>query len=208
MNRWKLVLAGGAVILALGVWLVGRPTLQDRLEPMTPELDRMLASGDKHIDPRELLDLIYNANFGVRILDLRCETDFNLFHILDAERVTLDHLQDPAWVQALPKKTVFVLTGNGDERAEQAFRLLSAWKVPNLYILSGGINRWVEIFAPRRQVPAKDCQDPGCRRYLFEAALGDRHPASDPGAGQLTGKKFPKKVKPIGRTVRKAGGCG
>jgi len=209
----KLKLAGSALALATAValLLMGMPTVDARIEENRPAVEKVLTSRSVHIDPAELVDLINNANFGLRIFDLRDESEFNLFHIRDAKRIVNGMLRDPVWINKLPSRTVFVLVSNGEKRAEQAFAILSAWKVPNVYILAGGVNQWVRLYGdPQKLVvsPATDCAKAECRQYVFDAALGDRHPASDPDPEENIGRDYERKVKPLGRTVRKAGGCG
>jgi len=209
MKHWKAALAASALLLALGLYSVGMPTLEERIQKMKPQLDKKLASRTVHIDPAELENLIYNANFGIHILDLRSEADFNLFHILDAKRVTLDQFRDENWVRKLPGQTVFVLVSNGEKTAEQGYRILAASNVPNLYILDGGINHWLEVFGPQRMMRKREaCGPTECRLYRFDAAMGERQPESDPGMESISGRTYQKKVTPIGRTVKKAGGCG
>jgi rhodanese-related sulfurtransferase len=208
MRHWKAMLATLALLSALGLWIVGLPGLQDRMDATAPEVNRKLASRSVQIDPAELLDLVYNANFGIRILDFRPESEYNLFHVLDAKRVTLDQVRDPDWIRSLPTQTAFILVSNGEEVATQAFRIMAAWNVPNLYILEGGVNHWIEVFGPGRMIPQGACGKTECRRYSFDAALGDRQPESDPDVESIAHRAYQKKVVPIGRAAKKAGGCG
>jgi rhodanese-related sulfurtransferase len=206
---WKTLLALGAVLLSLGVWLVGQPTLADRVARIEPQLEKKIASGAVQIDPAELLDMYINDNIAVWIFDLRDEVDFNLFHIVDSRRVTLAKMGESSFVKSLPADTVIVLASNGERRATQAWKLLVAQKVPNIYILDGGINHWVDIYAHEHMSKAPEgCQEDECRRYVFDSALGGRHPASDPNPHEIAKRSYTKKVKGIGHKARKSGGCG
>jgi len=210
MLSWKTWLALAAIVLAAGLVLLGQPGLEDRLARMEPVLDAELESRGVHIDPGELLDLIHNLEMRLHILDLRDEAAYNLFHIVGARRITHEQLADRDWARALPPRTVFVLVSNGEERAERAWKLLRAHKVQNLYILAGGINAWVRAFGdPGNLRPAPPgCSGDDCRLYEFEAALGGRHPLSDPPAGLASRRDYQKKVEQVGQRTRKAGGCG
>jgi len=210
----KVVAALAAVAAAAGLLFVEPPTLEERLQAQSPALEERLKGRQVQIDPAELLDALNTFTTGLRVLDVRDESDFNLFHVVDAHRVTDEQLRDPAWVRGLPADTVIVLVSNDEERATEAWKLLAVQKVPNLYILAGGINGWLDLYgeapgdgAPGAEAPA----GPGGEdtlRHRFSAALGSRQPAADPDPHLVPEREYVKKVKPIGHAKRKAGGCG
>ncbi len=210
----KIVVALVAVAAAAGLLLKGQPTLEDRLRIQAPELEARLKDRQVQIDPAELLDILNTYTTGLRILDVREEPDFNLFHIVDSMRVTPGQVRDPLWVKTLPAETVIVLVSNDEQRATEAWKVLAVQKVPNLYILAGGINTWLDLYG---EESAEGCPqgekavlaggaEPLCHR--FHAAMGARHPAADPDPQHAPSREYVKKVKDIGRAVRKAGGCG
>jgi rhodanese-related sulfurtransferase len=212
--KLKVVGALVAVAAATGLLLKGQPTLEDKLQARAPELEARLKAREVQIDPAELLDVLNNYNTGLRILDVRDEADYNLFHIVDSVRVTPGQIRDPAWVRTLPAETVFVLVSNDEQRAAGAWKLLAVQNVPNLYLLAGGINAWLDLYSGK---PAKagvpgDAVAGGRAddhlRHRFSAALGSRHPAADPDPHLAPRPEYVKKVKSIGPAGRKAGGCG
>ena len=82
------------------------------------------------------------------MLDVRSEGDYNMFHILDAEHVPADEIPDMLddFIQE-PANTVFVVMSNDETAATEAWKIMVAESVPNVYILSGGINGWLDTFA-------------------------------------------------------------
>ena len=205
--NWKAAGAGLAVILGLGLVFFRQPTAQQRLERLESAVLDELNERRVQIDPAELLDLIYNRNVRLKILDLRDEAEFNLFHITGSERVTPALLRDPEWVRSLPPRTVIVAVSNGETRAAEAWKLLAAQKVLNIYLLEGGINHWLDVYGPSRVKPKSSGQDQA-RRYEFEAAMGGRHPESGPDPEKVPERKYQAKVKGIGKKTKKKGGCG
>jgi rhodanese-related sulfurtransferase len=203
-----------ATVAGAGLLLVRQPSIEAELAAIEPALNAKLSEREVQIDPGELVDLIYNFNTGLRIIDVRDEAEFNLFHIIDAQHATLDQMRDPAWVKRLPEETVFVLVSNDEKRATQAWKLLSAQGILNLYILAGGINYWLEIYDTDSQArtglgrPKPDPKGDDTLRHEFAAALGSRHPAADPDPKEFPRREYVKKVKPIGRAPKKSGGCG
>jgi rhodanese-related sulfurtransferase len=195
------------VLLGLGLVFFRQPTVQQRLARLEPGILKKLDERQVQIDPAELLDLIYNRNVRLKILDLRDEAEFNLFHITGAERVTPALLRDPEWVRSLPSQTVIVAVSNGETRASEAWKLLAAQKVLNLYLLEGGINRWLNVYGPSRITSRHSGKDE-TRSYEFEAALGGRHPESGPDPEKTPKREYKPKVKGIGQKAKKKGGCG
>ena len=198
-----LALLGGA-----GLALHGEPTVEERVARKAPELDAKLAKGEVLVPPAELRDLIYFANFGLRVLDLRPENEFHLFHLPGSQRVTESQSRSEDFVRSLPKRTVFVVVSNGEEKALSGWRRMSALGLPNAYVLRGGIHGWLEQYGPERLRRAKAGEDPETRRYDFAAALGARHPEADPGPPHEHEGPSERVVKPLGKAKRKAGGCG
>ncbi len=204
----KIIGVLAAVGAGAGLLVLGQPNLHDRLARLEPELNQKIQSRQIQIDPAELLALRYEDQVGVRIFDLRSESDFNLFHLTDAQRVSLEQISEPAWAKELSPKQVIVLVSNDEEQATQAWKLLSTQKVANLYILAGGINAWIERYAkPDQKKPIANCKNDQLG-FRLPSSLGSRHPAADPEPSHGPPEKFEKKVKSLGGGKRKAGGCG
>ena len=140
--------AGAALALSIGevIAFAGQPSVEELAERRKVEFDKILASREVFVDPAELLDLIYNNVAAVRLLDVRDEAEFNLFHLVDSVNVSLDRLQDSAWLAKLPKGTLIMLISNDEAAAEKGWRLLKAQRLANLYIIEGGVNRWLALY--------------------------------------------------------------
>ncbi len=212
--RMKLLGVVAAILLGAGLLLVRQPSIDAKLAAIEPQLDARLKAREIQIDPAEVLDMIYNFNTPMRIIDLRDEADFNLFHIIDSQHASLDQVREPEWVKRLPQQTVIVLVSNDEKRATQAWKVLSAQGVGNLYILKGGINFWLDVYDQEslgRSDARQPTPNPGgddILRHRFVFALGANHPAADPDPKHVARRDYVKKVKPIGRAPKKTGGCG
>ena len=121
----------------------------------------------------------------VAILDLRDERDFNLFHVGGSRRATLADLESPERLKHLldqPPTTVTFLVGNGEAAALPAWRRLTAQGVPNLYVVDGGVNRWLERYpvdaCVAERVGKVDGRDEPAWRFLY--ATGSTQPAAWP----------------------------
>ena len=92
------------------------------------------------------------------ILDVRDEHDFNVFHVGGARRLSPEALlraEEYERLVAQPASTVTFLVGNGEGTALETWKGLKALGVPNLYVVEGGINRWLELYPVPECVAAR-----------------------------------------------------
>lgn len=203
----------GAAVLALGavaLIFIGQPTTAAKWHAMAAVKEPLLAERAVQISPAELLDALHNDALKVIVLDVRPEADYNLFHLPDAERVTLDALPDriPALLLE-PSNTVFVTMSNDETAATEAWKLLIAESVPNVYILEGGANNWLDTFTqtdPTLHKSATAVADDHLR-YEFPLALGSRVPAATPDPHKFELQYTPKIKLELKRGLS-GGGCG
>lgn len=209
MRAAKPLAALALLAAAAGLYAKGEPTLEDEVRRLAPELDRRLAAREVHVDPGELLSLMHDNRVRLAILDLRDERDWNLFHLVDARRIPASHPATPE-VRALDPLAAKVLVSNGERRAEEAWRRLVAAKVPNVYILAGGINGWLDAYGVRPEgarAAAADSPD-DTMRHRFAAALGDRYPFARPDPETAPKRAFTPKVRLARPAKGPSGGCG
>lgn len=203
----KYFLALIAVAAGVGLLIVKQPTVESRLAKAEPKLDAELKTRKFQIDPGELFEIANGDAMTLRIYDVRNESDFNIYHIVDSERVEEEQLRNPVWVRSIPEQAIKVVVSNDEKAASAAWKLLAAQNVQNIYILGGGINKWIEVYGKgsgAKRIKAGDDE----LKYVFPFALGMEQPGADPDPKNVVQRKFIKKVKPVGPTVRKSGGCG
>ena len=82
--------------------------------------------------------------------------------------------------------------------------------MPNVYILGGGINGWIDKFGKdepdivKVNMPVPDDQ----LHYIFPAALGDRYECADPNPIENEESEFTPKIKLQMKRDKSGGGCG
>ncbi len=189
--------------------VIGQPTPADRWARLSETREAQLAERKVQIHPGEMLTLIDDTQIKVKMLDVRDEADFNLFHILDAQHIPLEELD--SWVEPLlmePANTVFVTMSNDETAATEAWKFLIASGVPNVYILEGGINNWIALFGDN-DLTAKLNNGAGDDElcYYFDKAVGARYNAAfpDPEAFEL---EYTPKVELKIKRGPSGGGCG
>jgi rhodanese-related sulfurtransferase len=162
------------------------------------------------IHPGELLDLMHNDQLKLIILDMRSEVDYNLFHIVDSRRVALADMEQLAHTLiAEPANTVTVLVSNDEAHSTEAWKVLMAQSVPNVYILEGGINCWLDIFGYQEHIGCYTEAVPGndTLRHIFTAAVGANQPAAEPDPHNIELEYTPK-IKLEMKKAPSGGGCG
>ena len=211
----NLRLLGAVVLLVASATLAyhGQPDLQQKWLYLAADFEPMLLQRKVQIDPAELLSLMNDDYVELLIYDLRSEPDWNRFHLVDSERVSLELL--PAQrkrLQALPENAVLVVVSNDEMLATEAWKRLMVLASPNAYILDGGLNHWLNIYrAPNDETGAQSkanlSKADGTLRHVFKLALGERHAAARPEEQLVPKREYTPKVKLLKR-IKKATGCG
>jgi hypothetical protein len=180
-----LAFAGTLVAATLVLVVHGQPSPEAKFARMGPELQRSVAERGIFVDPAEVVALRKDIGVQVAILDLRDERDFNLFHVGGSRRASLQELEAPERLKILidhPPTTVTFLVGSGEDASLTAWKRLTAQGVPNLYVIDGGMNRWLERYpvdaCVAERVASPDGGDQQAWRFLY--ATGSSQPAAWP----------------------------
>jgi len=198
------LLAGALVVLA-----IGQPTTEDRWAAIAPAKNAALAERQVQVQPGEVLHLMHQHELSLVLLDVRSESDYNLFHLMDAEGVDpRDLAARLPELRMAPANTVIVVMSNDEALATEAWKTMVAESVVNVYILEGGINGWLDTFAvgDERIRPAAAAGE-DTLRYAFASALGEGYPASYPDP-QRFAIPFEERVKLQLRRGPAGKGCG
>ncbi len=203
---WFAPLALTAIVLVMG-----DPTPAEKWARIAAEKQPLLESRAVYIHPGELLDSIADDTLSVVMLDVRPEADYNLFHIHGAQRVDMQDLPTIAGELLLNpniNQTVVVLMSNDETAATQAWKILQAESVPNVYILEGGVNNWIATFATAEDdIRPRMGSGEDQLAYTFSAALGDRYEAADPNPHEWE-LEYEPRIKLERKKGPSSGGCG
>lgn len=223
--------AGALFTLALTVALIGSPSLEEKYNNLKftrtetiPQLDgkdpvintytftadEMLERRLVQVSPAELFKTVYNQNINLIMLDVRPESDYNIYHINGAINIPLDKLEPiiPDLLSEPPANSVFALMGNDETAATEAWRQLSASSVPNVYILEGGVNNWIALFGKDEGFQSLSSVAVDQLGYTFPAALGDQYESCDPNPVDYENLEFEAKIKLQLKRDKSGGGCG
>ena len=177
--------AGAVALLAAAVTVaaVGQPTPEQRWD-RSPKLQAQVRDREIFVDPAEVVALRKDVNLQVDVLDLRPEHDFNLFHVGGARRVDPASLEAPETLKGLlerPPTSVVFLVSNDEGKAIAAWKRLEALGVANLYVVEGGVNRWLELYPVPACVGAEaPAAAPDASRWRLAYATGASLPSAWP----------------------------
>ncbi len=214
----KIVASAALMFAALFVLVSGQPTVEEKWNWIKNAEEKKLENREVYIHPGELLETMNDPMLYSTLLDIRSETDYNLFHLENARNITFNDITNDPLIKELaqaPGNTVVVVMSNNETDATQAYKLLRAQGVLNLYILSGGVNQWLKLFtlnaAIARPIDREASSASGDEQlnYIFTQAVGSTPKASNPGEEGLKelSTAFTKKIK-IQKKKVIAGGCG
>jgi hypothetical protein len=175
-----IALVAAAIVLVAH----GQPTPEERWAKASPALHKAVADRAIFASPAEVVELRKDTSVAVTMIDLRDDHDYNLFHVGGSERATLAETRGGPLVTrllGLPPGSVTFLVGNGEEAALRAWEALTAQGVSNLYVVEGGINRWLELYPPPA-CAAEPVAPPSADAlaYRFAYATGSRLPSAWP----------------------------
>jgi rhodanese-related sulfurtransferase len=163
------------------------------------------------ITPAEAFKAKYNQAMNPIYLDVRSEADYNLYHIEDAVNAPLERIDEiiPILLTEPPTNSVFIVMSNDEAAAIQAWKILSASSVSNVYILEGGVNNWIAFFG-KDDVTLHPNPNAGDDQlgYIFPAALGSRYESCSPSPVEYEKLDFEAKIKLQLKRDKSGGGCG
>ena len=195
-----------ALLILLGVILAILPDKQHSTEIGPDELLSELNDNTRFISTDDVADLIINGVPSVQLIDVRTVAEYNKFSLPDAINIPLDSLLLPDWEAYIDQegiKTIFY--SNGTVFSGQAWMLARRKGFSNLYIMKGGLNRWIETIM-QAQEPDETASSTDIALYQFRKAAGQFFG----GGTQVAGSSVKKKKKVIKKRKRKAaaeGGC-
>lgn len=139
-------LAIAAVVGGALAVVAGNPTRPVGGTVDVTELARIVEHEEDHVTAVKLAKWIRDDKAGLRILDIRSDSEFDDFHI---PRATHMPLADIARMP-LDSAATYVLYSEGGTHAAQGWFLLRARGVKNAFFLRGGLYEWLEeVMNPR-----------------------------------------------------------
>ena len=154
-----------------------------------------------YISPDDLAAKIIDKEPGFVVVDIRSKEDFDKYHIPNSLHVPVKDILTNEDLKNLQEDNNLILVSNGNTLASQVWLLLKENNFKDVYVLQGGMNHWVDVFA-HPQKPTGTFTDEELFRYEFRKAAGPVMMGSKIAAGD-TKKKERKISKPVFRAKKK-----
>ncbi|MBW6498136.1 MAG: rhodanese-like domain-containing protein [Bacteroidales bacterium] len=159
------------VILSLGIIIAAVP--KDTTTPYKLSADQILEemkSGTQYLYPDLIAQMLVEGDPTLQLIDVRPPAEYEKYHLPGAINIPFDELLSSDYQYLLNQDVMMnVLYANGTTRANEAWMLIRQLGYDNNYVLTGGLNYWVEtILNP--QAPATSSPDDEFARYDFRKA--------------------------------------
>jgi len=224
--KWRIYAAVAMLLLAVGVAFIRTPSSEEKYAKV--ELNRTIGEGEEteqvklspqeilengyaQVSPEEMFATMKDDKLIANIIDVRDESQFNIFHIVNARNIPLEQLPNylPVLTSATEPNLVNFVVSNDDELATQAWKYLVAESVPNVYILDGGINAWITSFGENDPDVARlDSELVEELDFVFPMALGDRYICSNPSPILFEELEYESVIQLQLKRDKSGGGCG
>ena len=205
MNIKYIISAG--LLIVLGVILAFLPEKTHNTELGPNELLSELNDNTRFISTDDVASLIIDQTPQVQLIDVRSATEYKKFSLPYSVNIPLDSLLLPDWevyLDQLGMTTIFY--SSGTIYASQAWMLARRKGYTNLFILKGGLNRWIETIMQPKE-PLETTSSLEFDLYQFRKAAGQYF-----GGGTKVSSSSSKSSKKKGIKRRKKkkgaeGGC-
>ncbi|MEJ5223803.1 MAG: YeeE/YedE thiosulfate transporter family protein [Anaerolineales bacterium] len=210
--KLRVVGAAGLLSMAILVLVIGTPNLDEKWARLAPIKEPVLAAREVYVSPAEMYHTMFDNKLISVLIDVRPEAEYNLYHINGAINVPLERVPTilPMLQARYSPRTVYFVMSNDEIAATQAWKILTAGAIANVYILEGGINNWITFFgADDPQItPLVGVLGEDQLRFAFPAALGARYRSAYPDPQKYEELEFEPKIKLQLQRDKTGGGCG
>lgn len=139
------------LLVGLGIIMAFLPAKKYAVQISPENLLLELTDDTRFVSTDEVALYLIEADPQVQLIDVRSPEEFETFSLPGAVNVPMDSLFNPnfePYVDQVGMKTI--LYSNGSVYASQAWMLYRRKAYPNIYIMKGGLNEWVEtILRPK-----------------------------------------------------------
>ncbi len=165
MNRNYIFLTLIMVVLAFGTIFISNKKQPKQIDPQ--QLLAELVQPTRYVTTDQVAKMIIAKDPSLMLMDVRDEDSYNTYTLPGAINLPVDSLMKKSYVTLLGiPGTKVVFFSNDDIKADQAWVLSKRLEFKSIYVMKGGLNRWMEtIINP--VAPADDEPYTAYETYTF-----------------------------------------
>lgn len=203
MNRNYIFLTLIMLVLAVGTFFLKKPEEHVQIEPQ--DLLREITGTTRYISTDQVAKWIIQKDPSLLLIDVRMKEEFDEYSLPGSVNIPLDSMLT---TESLPYYSIpgtrVVFVSNDDIQADQAWVLSRRMGYKSNYVMTGGLNRWMEtIIQP--EPPAETGSSEEYATYTFRkgAQLYFTGAGSEPQEAAKTEITVARREK----TTVASGGC-
>lgn len=165
MNRNYIFLTILMLALAFGTLFLNKSKELKQIEPQ--QLLREIVQPTRFVSTDQVAKMIIHKDPSLEMIDVRNSDEFAKFSLPNSINIPLDSLLNSSNLSYLGiQGTKVVFIANDDIQADQAWVLTKRLGFNSTYVMTGGLNRWMEtIIQP--QEPSEDESYAALETYEF-----------------------------------------
>ncbi len=152
MNKNYIFLS--ALLIGLGVVMALLPEKKQKTEVSPKTILLELNDETRFVSTDQVAHSLIEADPQIQLIDVRTIKQYNKFSLPGAINIPIDSLLNPNFEIYLDQIGIkSILFSNGTVYANQAWMIYRRKAYENIYIMKGGLNRWVEtIMQPEEPI--------------------------------------------------------
>ena len=203
MNRNYIYLTLLMLILAIGTLMIKKEGELKQIEPQ--QLLSELVQPTRYVSTDQVAKMIIQGDPSLEMIDVRSAEEYNKFSLPRAINIPLDSLlnSNSLLYFGIPgTKVVFI--SNDDLAADQAWVLTKRLGFKSTYVMTGGLNRWMETIIEPTE-PAEEEPTTAFETYAFRK--GAQLYFTGAKSENVEAPKMKVEVQRRKKTTVAAGGC-
>jgi sulfur-carrier protein adenylyltransferase/sulfurtransferase len=203
MNRNYIFLTFLMMMLAVGTLFLTKTKTPNQIDPQ--QLLREIIQPTRYVAIDQVAKMIIQKDPSLEIIDLRNNDEFNKFSLPNSINVPFDSLlstNNLSYFGIPGIKVVFV--SNDDIIADQAWVLTKRMGFKSTYVMTGGLNRWIETIIQPKE-PTVDEPNTAFETYEFRKGAQLYFTGAKPANEESS--KIKVEVKRRNKSTSASGGC-
>lgn len=168
MSKRYILLALLLLGSAFGLTLM--PEKADSNQIPAKEFLREIYNPVRYLSTHQIAKRLIDRDPNIFLVDVRTASEYEEYSIPGAFNIPLENILEEEWVDYLSQDGMdVVLYSNGDIYADQAWTLIAQHGINNLYVMSGGVNKWFSTIIQPIE-PLETAPSEAFDLYSFEKA--------------------------------------